>query len=213
MSDANNQTQILVKEGKMLPLMESFYTLQGEGYHTGTAAFFIRIGGCDVGCWWCDTRESWNPALHPATSVDDILALAMQNTARAIVITGGEPLMYNMAPLTAMLHEKGFEIFLETSGSEPLSGEWDWICLSPKIKAPPLDDIYSMADELKVIIFEEEDFRWAEQMAQNVLPSCRLFLQPEWSRREIMMPKIIDFILANPHWRISLQSHKYMHIP
>jgi organic radical activating enzyme len=213
MSDLSTQIQQLVNEGKMLPLMESFYTLQGEGFHTGTAAFFIRIGGCDVGCWWCDTRESWNPGLHPPTPVTEILSLAMQHTARAIVITGGEPLLYNMAPLTTMLHENSFKTFLETSGSEPLSGEWDWICLSPKTKARPLEDIYPLANELKVIIFEENDFLWAEEMANNVLPSCRLFLQPEWSRREVMMPRIIDFILSNPEWRISLQSHKYMHIP
>ncbi|MEI6576720.1 MAG: 7-carboxy-7-deazaguanine synthase QueE [Bacteroidota bacterium] len=213
MSDIQNSIPELVKEGKMLPLMESFYTLQGEGFHTGTAAFFIRIGGCDVGCWWCDTRESWNPDLHPATSISDILALALKHKSRAIVITGGEPLNYNMAPLTDLLHKHGFRIFLETSGSEELSGEWDWICLSPKTKAPPLPGIYSRANELKVIVFEENDFFWAEEMSSHILPSCQLFLQPEWSRRDVMMPKIIDFILANPHWRISLQSHKYMHIP
>jgi len=209
----NSSVNEKVSQGMMLPLMESFYTLQGEGYHTGTAAFFVRIGGCDVGCWWCDTRESWNPDLHPATPIEDILSLASEHKARAIVITGGEPLNYNMAPLTKLLRDRGFMTFLETSGSEPLSGDWDWICLSPKVKAPPREELFSRAGELKVIIFEESDFLWAEEMSKKVNPACKLFLQPEWSRREVMMPRIIDFILENPHWRISLQSHKYMHIP
>lgn len=214
--DALKNTQDLTinpDNGRSLPLMETFYTLQGEGAHTGKAAFFVRIGGCDVGCYWCDTRESWKAGLHPLTPVEEIVRQALQYPARAVVITGGEPLLYNLGPLTDQLHSQGFQTFLETSGSENLSGSWDWICLSPKRRSPPVKQIEGIADELKIIVFEEEDYEWAEEMAARTRPSCEKFLQPEWSRRDQVMPGIIRYILDNPQWKISLQSHKYMKIP
>jgi len=193
--------------------MEEFYTLQGEGFNTGQAAYFIRVGGCDVGCKWCDVKESWNSNDFPPVSTDLIVKHASSYPAKAIVVTGGEPLLYNMDYLCKELHDRGIRIFLETSGSQPLSGNWDWICLSPKKDAPPVKEIMQKANEIKVIIHDETDFQWAEEMAQFVAPSCFHYLQPEWSRVETMMPEIIRYIKANPVWRISLQSHKYMHIP
>jgi organic radical activating enzyme len=193
--------------------MEEFYTLQGEGFNTGQAAYFIRVGGCDVGCKWCDVKESWNSNDFPPVSTDRIIEHAADCPARAIVVTGGEPLLYSMDYLCNGLHAKGIRIFLETSGSQPMSGTWDWICLSPKKDAPPLRDVAWMASELKVIIHDTTDFGWAEENAQIVSPSCLLFLQPEWSRRNTMMPEIIRYIQGNPKWKISLQSHKYMRIP
>jgi len=199
--------------GHLLPLMEDFYTLQGEGYHTGKAAYFLRIGGCDVGCYWCDVKESWDPKLHPLTAVDEIIRRTLENPSRTVVITGGEPLMYNLDPLCNGLREKGNSIHLETSGSHPFSGEFDWICLSPKKKSPPLDNIFTLANELKVIVFDETDFAWAEENAVKVNSNCQLFLQPEWSRMKAVMPLIIQYIMDNPKWKVSLQTHKYMHIP
>ena len=202
-----------MKEGKRLPVMEEFYSLQGEGFHTGEAAWFIRIGGCDVGCYWCDVKESWNAKLHPAIDTDIIVENAAANPAKAVIITGGEPLNYNLTYLCDELHKRNIKTFLETSGSETLNGSWDWICLSPKKQSPPLEEIYKKANELKVIITKEQDFDWAECNAEKVDEACILFLQPEWSKHNEMMPLIIDYILKNPKWRISLQSHKYMHIP
>ena len=193
--------------------MEEFYTLQGEGYNTGQAAYFIRVGGCVVGCKWCDVKESWNAADFTPVPVDVVVGHAAAYPARAIVVTGGEPLLYNMDYLCSELHVHGIRIFLETSGSQTLSGEWDWICLSPKRDAPPLKEVAMLANELKVIICDETDFHWAEENAQHVSPGCLLYMQPEWSRHEAMMPEIIRYIKANPQWKISLQSHKYMHIP
>ncbi len=207
-----NQQQLLL-EGKLLPLMEEFYSLQGEGHQTGKAAWFIRIGGCDVGCRWCDVKESWNADLHSLTAADLIVEHAMENPAKAVVITGGEPLHYNLDYLCEKLKQAGIQTYLETSGSEPLSGTWDWICLSPKVNAPPLSELLSGADELKVIIHTVEDFEWAEKHAQLVRPECKLLLQPEWSQYQKMIQQIVDYILLHPKWTISLQAHKFMHIP
>lgn len=205
--------QKVFEGGKLIPLVEEFYTIQGEGYHTGKAAYFIRVGGCDVGCSWCDTKFSWNPSLHPAVPAEQILDHVLENPAAAVVVTGGEPLMVPMDYLTNLLKEKGIETFLETSGAYELSGSWDWICLSPKKNSPPVKSMYSEAHELKVIISAGEDLEWAQVNAAKVSPSCKLYLQPEWSRREQVLPLIIDFSKKNPRWMISIQSHKYMRIP
>ncbi len=201
------------ENGWRVPLVEEFYTLQGEGYHTGHAAYFIRIGGCDVGCSWCDTKFSWNPDLHPTVHISEIVDRASQYPASAVVVTGGEPLMVNMGPLTSQLKEKGIETFLETSGAYKLTGEWDWICLSPKQNMPPVGDIHKNADELKVIIAGKEDLDWAVEHASKVSESCKLYLQPEWSSRDKMLPLCIEFAKNKPQWAISLQAHKYMRIP
>ena len=203
----------LFADGLQLPLVEEFYTIQGEGYHTGKAAYFIRIGGCDVGCSWCDTKFSWDSSLHPLVDVDQIVENALGCPAGAVVVTGGEPLMANLDVLTARLKDHGMDTYLETSGAYPLSGTWDWICLSPKRNAPPLEAIYGKADELKVIIASEADLQWASENAERVEERCRLYLQPEWSRREAMLPVIIGFVKEHPRWMVSLQSHKYMRIP
>jgi 7-carboxy-7-deazaguanine synthase len=199
--------------GRMLPLVEEFYTIQGEGYHTGKAAYFIRIGGCDVGCSWCDTKFSWNPDLHPVVPADQVISNVLSHPAAAVVVTGGEPLMVNMDYLTVSLKEKGIETFLETSGAHPLSGVWDWICFSPKRTYPPQEKMFGEAHELKMIVTGKEDLEWAVENARKVKPQCKLYLQPEWSKREAILPLIIDFAKENPRWMISLQSHKYMHIP
>lgn len=202
----------LMNAGKLLPIMEDFYTLQGEGAHTGTASYFIRIGGCDVGCHWCDVKESWDASKHPLTPVDELVKRATKY-AKMIVITGGEPLMWNLEYLTQQLKERGCKIHIETSGSHPLSGTLDWICLSPKKRLLPKQEVLDSASELKVIIFNHHDFKFAEENAAKVSPNCALYLQPEWSKREEMTPKIIDYILNNPKWKISLQTHKVLHIP
>jgi 7-carboxy-7-deazaguanine synthase len=209
----DKEEKILLRQGKVLPLMEEFYTLQGEGFNTGQAAYFVRIGGCDVGCHWCDVKESWDAAKYPPVAVDRIIENAASYPAKAIVVTGGEPLLYNMNYLCARLKEKGIRTFLETSGSAELSGAWDWICLSPKKDSPPLPAILMVANELKVIIEEPEDLAWALKNAQMTGPGCLLYLQPEWSSRREMMPVIVNFIKEHPEWKISLQSHKYMGIP
>lgn len=202
-----------LNNGMLLPLVESFYTIQGEGYNTGKAAFFIRLGGCDVGCRWCDAKETWNPALFPPVPIESIIAQTLEYPARSIVITGGEPLNYPLDPLCNLLRENNLEIFLETSGSKPLSGSFDWICLSPKTGQPPLKEIYPLANELKVIVSDSNDFQWAEENSKKVSEGCLLYLQPEWSRIKTILPEIIEYIKANPKWRISLQTHKYMNIP
>lgn len=205
--------QRVFEGGKLIPLVEEFYTIQGEGYHTGKAAYFIRVGGCDVGCSWCDTKFSWNPSLHPVVPAEQILNHVLEHPAAAVVVTGGEPLMVPMDYLTRLLKEKEIETFLETSGAYELTGTWDWICLSPKKNAPPLPSMFPEAHELKVIISSEEDLAWALDNAAKVGPSCKLYLQPEWSRREQVLPLIIEFSKQNPRWMISIQSHKYMRIP
>ncbi|PVH24024.1 7-carboxy-7-deazaguanine synthase QueE [Sphingobacterium corticibacter] len=201
------------EDGIQLPLMEEFYTIQGEGYHTGKAAYFIRLGGCDVGCHWCDVKESWDASIHPLTSVDTIVQHADQHPAKTVVVTGGEPLIYNLDPLTKSLQERGIRTFMETSGAYPLSGQWDWICLSPKKFKAPRKDVLEAAGELKVIVFNKSDFQWAEEHAAQVSPNCKLYLQPEWSKAAEMTPLIIDYVMNNPKWEISLQTHKYLNIP
>ena len=201
-----------VAVGAYLPLMEAFYTLQGEGYHKGAAAYFIRVGGCDVGCHWCDVKESWNPDIHPPTAIDEIIEQA-QHYAKTIVVTGGEPLMWPMEPLTQGLKRAGLQTHIETSGAYPLSGQWDWICLSPKKNKLPLEEVYEKADELKVIVHNKHDFIFAEEQARHVGKNCKLYLQPEWSQREKMMPLMVDYVMQNTHWILSLQTHKYLSIP
>ena len=204
---------IIPDDGTLLPLMEEFYTIQGEGYHSGKAAYFIRLGGCDVGCHWCDVKESWDADLHPLTLTDEIVRNASKYPGKAVVITGGEPLIYNLNYLTKNLKKLGIATFIETSGAYPLSGDWDWICLSPKkFKAPRLD-IAPFANELKVIVFNKSDFIWAEEHAKMVGPKCKLYLQPEWSKSSEMTPLIIDYVMNNPRWEISLQTHKFLNIP
>lgn len=196
-----------------LPVMESFYTIQGEGFHQGKAAYFIRLGGCDVGCVWCDVKDSWEADKHPAYSIEQIVGEATGYPGRLAVITGGEPLMHDCSPLTMALHDRGFTTNIETSGSHPLSGQWDWICLSPKKFKAPLPEILPLANELKVVVFNQSDFAWAEQYADRVSPECKLYLQPEWSKSSIVTPLIIDYILKHPRWEFSLQIHKYIHVP
>lgn len=193
--------------------MEEFYSLQGEGFHTGKAAYFIRIGGCDVGCSWCDVKESWNAELYQLVSTEQVIKNAVACKADAAVITGGEPLNYNLEYLCSGLKKNKVKIFLETSGTQAISGHWDWICLSPKKNSFILEDFYTKADELKVIIQDTSDFSWAEENAGKMKHNSHLFLQPEWSKRKEIIPVIVDYIMNNPKWRISLQSHKYMNIP
>ena len=206
------EIQLAVDKGEMLPLMEEFYTIQGEGYHTGTAAYFIRIGGCDVGCHWCDVKESWNADLHPPTETDIIVANA-KKYAETVVVTGGEPLTWDMLPLTTKLKSEGLRVHIETSGAYKVTGNWDWFCLSPKKTKLPVQDAYDIAHELKVIIYNKHDFQFAEEQAAKVNNNAILFLQPEWSKKEEMTPIIIDYVMNNPKWRISLQTHKYLNIP
>lgn len=197
----------------LLPVMEHFYTLQGEGYHQGRAAYFIRLGGCDVGCVWCDVKDSWDAAKHPTFSTGELVTIVQQTPAEIVVITGGEPLMHQLDELTAALRTAGIKVNIETSGAHPLSGTWDWICLSPKKFKAPLPGILPEADELKVVIFHKSDFDWAEQYAAQVSPACKLYLQPEWDKREQVTPLIIDYIKAHPRWELSLQVHKYIDVP
>ena len=196
-----------------LPVMESFYTIQGEGFYQGSAAYFIRLGGCDVGCVWCDVKDSWDASKHPLKSIESLLELVEETPAKLVVITGGEPLMHNLFELTAALKAAGFETNIETSGSHPLSGKWDWICLSPKKFKAPLPEVVPFANELKVVIFNKSDFAWAEQYAAQVSPQCKLYLQPEWDKAAIVTPLIIEYIKANPQWQLSLQIHKYINVP
>lgn len=205
-----------IKKGKIvksLPVMERFYTIQGEGQHQGKAAYFIRLGGCDVGCTWCDVKESWDASKHPTMEVDDLVAEAAKFPCRLVVITGGEPLMYDLTYLTQQFQAVGFRTHIETSGAHPLSGTWDWICLSPKKFKFPLEEFYPHAHELKIIVFNKHDFKWAEEHAMNVNENCTLLLQPEWSKEKQMLPLMINYVKETPKWRISLQTHKYMDVP
>ncbi|MGB1449597.1 MAG: 7-carboxy-7-deazaguanine synthase QueE [Flavobacteriaceae bacterium] len=208
----DQKTQQQVDAGQVLPLMEAFYTLQGEGFHKGSAAYFIRIGGCDVGCHWCDVKESWDAEKHPPTAIEHIVDEA-KKYSDTIVITGGEPLMWDMQPLTSALKNAGMKIHIETSGAYPITGTWDWFCLSPKKNKLPTPAAAARADELKVIVYNKDDFRFAEEQAKNVSDDCVLYLQPEWSKRDAMMPLMVDYVLANPQWKVSLQTHKYLKIP
>lgn len=193
--------------------MEAFYTIQGEGFYSGKAAYFIRLGGCDVGCHWCDVKDSWDVSKFPHISIDNIVKEAEKFPARLAVITGGEPLMHNLDALCEALHAKGFQTNIETSGAYPVSGQWDWICLSPKKFKAPVKAVLAIAHELKVIIYNNSDFKWAESFRDQLNTDCKLYLQPEWSRREVMLPLIVDYVKENPQWEVSLQIHKFMDIP
>jgi len=193
--------------------MEMFYTLQGEGYHQGKAAYFIRLAACDVGCVWCDVKESWDASKHPVFSVEEIVSNALAHPARLAIITGGEPLLYNLDALTTALKKVGFELNIETSGSSPMSGNWDWVCLSPKKFKAPLTESIQAASELKVVIFNTHDFEWAETYAKQVSPNCKLYLQPEWDKSNEITPLVIEYIKAHPKWELSAQLHKYIQVP
>ena len=196
-----------------LPVVESFYSIQGEGFNTGRAAWFIRLGGCDVHCPWCDSRNTWNRAPHPLRTVEDIISEISVSPAVNIVITGGEPLLHNLDPLCSALRTSGYNIFLETSGTHPLSGDFDWICLSPKTHRPPLPEVLAAADEIKVVVSGPGDIEWAEQCASQTKAGCLHYLQPEWDRRETSLPLLIGYVESHPDWRVSLQTHKFMNIP
>ena len=205
-----------------LPVMESFYTIQGEGFHQGKAAYFIRLAGCDVGCVWCDVKDSWDASKHPLISVEKIVEKAKEATSNKfkarrkkniVVVTGGEPLMHSLTPLTKALRSAGFETNIETSGAHALSGEWDWICLSPKKFKAPITEVVPFAHELKVVVFNKNDFKWAEEYASQVSPTCKLYLQPEWDKAAQVTPLIIQYIKENPQWQLSLQIHKYINVP
>jgi len=196
-----------------LPVMEYFYTLQGEGFHQGRAAYFIRLGGCDVGCVWCDVKESWDVEKHPLLKIEDLISNVKRTPATIAVITGGEPLMYDLTELTKQLNKEGFKTHLETSGAYPLTGIWDWICVSPKKFKAPLPEILPNANELKVVIFNKSDFEWAEKYAAEVSSNCKLYLQPEWDKADQMTPLIIEYIKNHPQWELSLQIHKYINVP
>lgn len=196
-----------------LPVMEHFYTLQGEGFHQGKAAYFIRLGGCDVGCVWCDVKDSWDAEKHPKLKIGSLMLKVKETAAEIVVITGGEPLMYNLDDLTKELQSAGLKTHIETSGAYPLSGSWDWICLSPKKFKAPLNEIIPLADELKIVVFNKSDFDWAEKYAALVSPDCRLFLQPEWDKAAEITPQIVAYIKSFPKWNLSLQIHKYIHVP
>ena len=195
------------------PVMEMFYSLQGEGYHQGKAAFFIRLAGCDVGCVWCDVKDSWDASKHPVLSIEQIVDSALKHPARLTIITGGEPLLYNLNPLTAALKAAGFQTNIETSGSSPMSGQWDWVCLSPKKFKAPLPENLPLASELKVVVFNNSDFDWAETYAKQVASHCKLYLQPEWDKQAHITPIVIDYIKENPQWELSAQLHKYIQVP
>ncbi len=196
-----------------LPVMEHFYTLQGEGFYQGQAAYFIRLGGCDVGCVWCDVKESWDADAHPKYGVDELVDLVRQHPGRIVVITGGEPLLHDLTGLTEALRAAGLRTHMETSGSSPMSGTWDWITLSPKKFKFPLEENLLLANELKIVVFNRSDFQWAEQWAAKVSPSCKRYLQPEWSKAAEVTPLIIDYIKEHPEWQLSLQVHKYINVP
>jgi len=195
------------------PVMEMFYSLQGEGYHQGKAAFFIRLAGCDVGCVWCDVKDSWDASKHPVLSIETIVDAALAHPGRLAIVTGGEPLLHALTPVTTALKAAGFQTNIETSGSSPMSGDWDWICLSPKKFKAPLAENLPLASELKVVVFNNSDFDWAEQHAKQVDPNCKLYLQPEWDKQAQMTPLVIDYVKSHPQWELSAQLHKYIQVP
>ena len=209
---SDQELKINFKDGKYLPVMESFYTIQGEGFHSGSPAHFIRTAGCDVGCGWCDVKESWDEDLHPIVDIRTLINDVKSN-CNIVVVTGGEPLLWNMKPLTKLLKKNNFKTHIETSGSSKLTGDWDWICLSPKKRKSPMSEVYKKANELKMIIYNNSDFKFAEEQAKKVNSQCMLFLQPEWTRKDLIMPKIVDYVMKNSKWKISLQTHKYLNIP
>lgn len=209
---SDQELKINFKDGKYLPVMESFYTIQGEGFHSGSPAHFIRTAGCDVGCGWCDVKESWDEDLHPIVDIRTLIN-DVKSDCNIVVVTGGEPLLWNMKPLTKLLKKNNFKTHIETSGSSKLTGDWDWICLSPKKRKSPMSEVYKKANELKMIIYNNSDFKFAEEQAKKVNSQCMLFLQPEWTRKDLIMPKIVDYVMKNSKWKISLQTHKYLNIP
>lgn len=213
LSGLSPDKKTLLDEGKLLPLMEEFYTIQGEGFNTGKASYFIRIGGCDVGCHWCDVKESWDASIHPLTPTELIVDHVMDSNTPAVVVTGGEPLIYNLTHLTTLLKKQQIKTYIETSGAYSLSGDWDWICLSPKKTMLPKQGNYLAAHELKIIVFNKHDFIWAEEQANQVSKDCYLYLQPEWSKRNEITPLIVEYVKQHPRWMISLQTHKYIDIP
>ncbi len=213
MSSQHQHVNTLTHQHVSLPLMEDFYTIQGEGSYQGHAAYFIRLGGCDVGCVWCDVKESWPAEAHPKVLVTEMASRAKLSGATIAVVTGGEPAMYDLFSLTAELKNAGLRTHIETSGAYPLTGMWDWMCLSPKKFKAPVSSVYQKTHELKIIVFNRSDFEWAEKEAVKVSGNCRLYLQPEWSKEKEMLPLIIEFVKAHPRWTISLQVHKYMNIP
>jgi organic radical activating enzyme len=203
----------ITEGGKKLPLVEAFYSIQGEGFHTGKPAYFIRIGGCDIGCYWCDTKVSWDPEVHPLVDIKEIKEKVVSTPAKSIVVTGGEPTLYNLAPLCNLLKSHGIKTYIETSGTGEFTGIWDWICLSPKRQSPPWKIFNQKANELKVIIYSMEDLEWAEEAASSVTGDCLLYLQPEWSQSKTIIHPIVDYVKNHPNWNVSLQAHKYMNIP
>ncbi len=203
----------MIEELSSLPVMEAFYTIQGEGHFSGNSAYFIRLGGCDVGCVWCDVKDSWDAEKWPKLSVEEIVREVKSHPTRLAVVTGGEPLMYDLTELTESLKNSGLQTNIETSGAHKLSGDWDWICFSPKKFMKPKEEFYHSADELKVVVYNKSDFKWAEEHAARVNPDCLLYLQPEWDRSDVMLPEIINYVKDNPQWKISLQTHKFMQIP
>ena len=207
------QSTSVHKQVNTLPLMEDFYTIQGEGFYQGHAAYFVRLGGCDVGCVWCDVKESWDAADHPQVAIDEIVNRVKASGSELVVITGGEPAMYDLTELTDKLKAAGLRTNIETSGAYELTGAWDWVCFSPKKFKAPHSSIHKKANELKVIIYNKSDFAWAEEFAKVVNTQCELFLQPEWSKEKEMLPLIIEYVKSNPKWKVSLQIHKYMNIP
>lgn len=213
MSDNRKSDDLITGDLASLPVMEHFYTIQGEGFHQGKAAYFIRLAGCDVGCVWCDVKESWDAGKYGVLSIDYLKNEVRKYFAPIVVITGGEPLLYDLTKLTRALHAEGKRNHVETSGAYPLSGEWDWICVSPKKFKPPLPGVVKNANELKVIIYNNSDFEWAEKYEKSVSADCELFLQPEWSREKEMLPLIVDYVKDHPQWMISLQIHKYLQVP
>lgn len=203
----------ILNSGQELPVMEHFATLQGEGFHTGKAAYFVRLSGCDVGCHWCDVKDSWDATKHPKFNIDEIVSWVIASEIKICVITGGEPAMYNLAPLTYLLQQNDIKTHIETSGSHPITGSWDWITFSPKKFKAPLPESAAIADELKVVIFHKSDFEFAEKHRNSVSEKCLLYLQPEWDKRDQQMGSIVDYIKQHPEWRMSLQTHKYLNIP
>jgi len=205
-------TKELVHTG-VLPLMEDFYTIQGDGAYQGSAAYFIRLGGCDVGCVWCDVKESWDASAHPLVDIQEMAARAAATHTPIVVVTGGEPLMYDLGQLTQAIRGRNMRAHIETSGAYPMSGTWDWVCFSPKKFKAPDPSVFETTDELKVVVYHKSDIEWAAGFVSRLKPSCQLFLQPEWSRHDEVLPLIIDFVKDNPRWQVSLQIHKYMNIP
>lgn len=200
-------------EAATIPVLEEFYSVQGEGFHTGKAAYFLRVGGCDLGCRWCDSKDSWNAPEHLYVPIEEILVRIEKSGANTVVVTGGEPMLYDFSGFTRLARNRGIDCYLETSGAYCISGEWHWICLSPKQQEPPVAENFCMADELKIIVYEDDDYKWAEQCALRVKPSCKLFLQPEWSRFKQNAQAIAEYVKKHPEWQISLQTHKFMNIP